>query len=192
LHGSGHVSQSSGDHGINVAAANSSVVVNAGASALHERRVAAAHALWKAILGIRDAMPPFVVSRLDIVTDAEYPAMLRRCQDLIALVDQYELATAIANPGGANVDDFSPFLSAAMWEQFVAYRVFIGRVCQIVLGNIGDGIHWTRDATTIGALTNALGGERVAEILTLRVGRLNACCSFVQSDMLSGVRATLV
>lgn len=187
----GEVHQTAGDHGINVAAAHSSVTVNTRASALNERRVEAAHALWKAVLGLRDAVPGFVGSRLDIVTDAEYPAMYRHMQDLIALVDQHALAKALHNPAGSNVADFSPFLPSALWEQFAAYRVFIGRVCFISTGRIGQGIHWTRDVSAMEALRNALGAERVTEVLGLRFGRLQAACSMVQSDILNALRVAL-
>jgi len=188
---SGDVKQTAGDRGINIAAANSSVVVNAAASALHERRVEAAQALWKAVLGVREAMPAFVISRLDIVTDAEYLGMFRSCRDLIALVNKYELTKALDNPGSVNVDDFSPFLPSSLWERFVAYRMFIGRVCLVSIGEVGDGIHWTRDAHAMGGLRNAVGAERVAEVVKLRIGRLHVACSMIQAEMLEGVRTAL-
>lgn len=184
------VAQTAGDNGINVAATHSRVVVNTAASLLHDRRILAADVLWRAVVALRSNMPPFIGARLDIVTDAEYPAMLRDCQDMVALVDQAALARAHDRPAGDKVDDYLPFLSERLWDQFAAYRAFIGRVCQISLGRIGGGRHWTKDAPTMTALANAIGPERVSEVLALPAGRLNRVCSIVQADIGRAVRAS--
>jgi hypothetical protein len=190
----GDVTQVAGDRGINIAAKNSSVVIGPAAQGdsrlLAEKRIGAAQQLWKAVLALHNAAPAVLFSRLDIVTEAEYPQQRTRYRDLVDRIDD-AVVMAMISPSESTIEEQVPFIDRHLWERFVAYRAFLGRVCMVTTGRVGNGLHWTKEPITMQLLTTAIGPDRIAEMSRLPVGRLSASWSCFQADILDGLRTAL-
>lgn len=139
------------------------------ASAFHSRRLEALTKLWTDFLQVERNTPAMVISRIDVLTPAEWKSNIAQIKK--EAPKSTETLTMVADVA----ENGRPYVGEAIWNYFFSYRALMVRVCWIVETGADDGEikPWWEDKKIIVLLETLLSDDELTELSTIRFGKLH-------------------